>query len=159
MSTSNRQLQAEVGPVLDQRSLLVLLLVLEKSRGSGSFFAPYCDMLPDSYGEVLAQLLAGVFVMLMFMQACACYVLRWLLHCATLCCCQGTLAAYTSGATLDERACFKSAVAPNCLETHRRTQMTLSGGLSRTCSCCKALASTRQLHTTPPAYSSYTVGF
>jgi hypothetical protein len=36
--------------MLDQRSLLVLLLVLESCRGQDSFFAPYCDILPTSYG-------------------------------------------------------------------------------------------------------------
>jgi hypothetical protein len=46
-----RRLQAEAGPALDQRSLLVLLLVLERCRGSDSFFAPYVLILPTEYGE------------------------------------------------------------------------------------------------------------
>lgn len=49
-TSHHRQLQEEAGPVLDQRSLLVLLLVLEKCRGQASFFAPYVDLLPPSYG-------------------------------------------------------------------------------------------------------------
>jgi hypothetical protein len=47
-----RQLQQELGPVLlDQRSLLVLLLVLERARADASRFAPYIAMLPRCYGE------------------------------------------------------------------------------------------------------------
>jgi hypothetical protein len=43
---------AEVGPAaIDQRSLLVLLLVLERAKGQASRFAPYVDMLPQQYGE------------------------------------------------------------------------------------------------------------
>lgn len=47
-----RQLHVELGgsTVLDQRCLLVLLLVLERCKGSTSAFAPYIDMLPTSYG-------------------------------------------------------------------------------------------------------------
>jgi hypothetical protein len=48
---SCRQLQEEAGPELDQRCLLVLLLVLERCRGQDSFFAPYCNILPATYGE------------------------------------------------------------------------------------------------------------
>jgi hypothetical protein len=44
-------LQAEVGTeVLDQRSLLVLFLVLERCRGAASAYAPYINMLPLEYG-------------------------------------------------------------------------------------------------------------
>jgi hypothetical protein len=39
--------------VCDQRSLLVLLLVLERAKGQASAFAPYIDMLPQQYGELL----------------------------------------------------------------------------------------------------------
>lgn len=35
---------------MDQRSLLVLLLVIERARGSSSFWAPYINMLPQQYG-------------------------------------------------------------------------------------------------------------
>jgi hypothetical protein len=45
---------AEVGPgAIDQRSLLVLLLVVERAKGKASFFARYIDMLPQQYGESL----------------------------------------------------------------------------------------------------------
>lgn len=49
---SCRSLLQEVGSqVLDQRSLLVLLLLLERCKGQQSAFAPYIDLLPQTYGK------------------------------------------------------------------------------------------------------------
>jgi len=45
-----RALRAEAGPGLDARAALCLLLLLERARGPASAWAPYVDVLPDTYG-------------------------------------------------------------------------------------------------------------
>ncbi|WIA11094.1 hypothetical protein OEZ85_011239 [Tetradesmus obliquus] len=47
-----RALLRELGPgVCDSRSLLVLLLVVERAKGAASAWAPYIDMLPQQYDD------------------------------------------------------------------------------------------------------------
>jgi len=45
-----RALRAEAGPDLDARATLCLLLLLERALGPTSAWAPYIDVLPDTYG-------------------------------------------------------------------------------------------------------------
>lgn len=47
-----RALKKEIGNGLDERFLLCLLLIVERSRGLESLWAPYIRILPETYGTV-----------------------------------------------------------------------------------------------------------
>lgn len=45
-----RALQQQEGTKLDERSILCMLLVLERCRGAASQWAPFISVLPEQYG-------------------------------------------------------------------------------------------------------------
>jgi hypothetical protein len=51
-------IESDTASEIDERTLLVLTLLLERAKGASSKWAPYIDILPQTYSEHLVQISA-----------------------------------------------------------------------------------------------------